>query len=149
MYADRVKNGGSASLTQDSAPDRVVKGTIVRNSDAIDRTTRTLNVEIDIDNREGILRPGAYVFVHFDLPGAPGTFTIPTNAMIFRSQGAQVAVVKDGHVHLTPIKIGHDYGDTVEVTAGITSNDVLVLSPPDSLSEGAAVRVQDTTKGAR
>ncbi len=149
VYADRVKNGGSASLTQDSAPDRVVKGTIVRNSDAIDRTTRTLNVEIDIDNREGILRPGAYVFVHFDLPGAPGTFTIPTNAMIFRSQGAQVAVVKDGHVHLTPIKIGHDYGDTVEVTAGITSNDVLVLSPPDSLSEGAAVRVQDTTKGAR
>jgi RND family efflux transporter MFP subunit len=149
VYADRVKNGGEANITQDSSPDRVVKGSIVRNSNSIDRTTRTLNVEIDIDNREGVLRPGAYVFVHFDLPGAPGTFTIPTNTMVFRAQGAQVAVVKNGRVHLTPITIGHDYGDTVEVLAGVTANDVLVLAPPDSLSEGAAVRVQDNTKGAR
>jgi RND family efflux transporter MFP subunit len=149
VYADRVKNGGIANITQDSSPDRILKGSIVRNSNSIDRTTRTLNVEIDIDNREGVLRPGAYVFVHFDLPGAPGTFTIPTNTMIFRSQGPQVAVVKDGKVHLTPIKIGHDYGDSVEVLAGVSESDVLVLAPPDSLSEGAAVRVQDNTKGTR
>ena len=144
LYADRIKNGGLATITQDSTPGQVLNGTIVRNSSAIDRTTRTLNVEVDIDNRDGVLRPGAYVFVHFSLPGAPGTFTIPTSTMLFRAQGAQVAVVKGDRVQLVPIKIGHDYGDTVEVVSGITADDKIVLGPSDSLANGAQVRVTST-----
>lgn len=144
LYADRVRNGGVATITQDSSPGQVITGNIVRNSSAIDRTSRTLNVEVDIDNRDNLLRPGAYVFVHFDLPGAAGTFTIPSNTMLFRAQGAQVAVVKDDHVQLKSIKIGHDYGDTVEVLSGITAQDPIILSPADSLVNGAQVRVTST-----
>lgn len=144
LYADRIRNGGVATITQDSSPGQVITGNIVRNSNAIDRTSRTLNVEVDINNRDNLLRPGAYVFVHFDLPGAPGTFTIPSNTMLFRAQGAQVAVVKDDRVQLKQIKIGHDYGDSVEVLSGITAQDALILSPSDSLVNGAQVRVTNT-----
>jgi len=144
LYADRVRDGATATITQDSNPGQVVTGKIVRNSNAIDRASRTLNVEVDIDNGDNALRPGAYVFVHFNLPGAPGTFTIPSNTMLFRAQGSQVAVVKDGKVQLKTITIGHDYGDSVEVVSGITAQDALVLSPADSLVNGAQVRVTNT-----
>lgn len=144
LYADRVHDGASATITQDSNPGQALTGTIVRNSSAIDRVSRTLNVEVDINNKDNALRPGAYVFVHFNLPGAPGTFTIPSNTMLFRSEGPQVAVVKDGRVELKTIKIGHDYGDSVEVVSGITAQDALVLGPADSLVNGAQVRVVNT-----
>jgi RND family efflux transporter MFP subunit len=143
VYADRIHNGDTATITQDSNPNQEISGKIVRNSNAIDRTTRTLNVEVDIDNKDGLLRPGAYVFVHFKMPGARGTFTIPSASMLFRAAGAQVATVKDGRIKLTSIKIGHDYGDTVEVLSGISADDQIVLSPPDSLAEGSPVHAQE------
>jgi RND family efflux transporter MFP subunit len=140
-YADRVRNGREATITQGSSSQREFRGRIVRNADAIDLQSRTLNVEIDIPNPDGALRPGAYVFVHFDLPGAQGAKMLSTNALLFRAEGTQVAVVRNGRITLVPVRIGHDYGDSVEVLSGVNPHDEVVLNPADALMNGAQVRV--------
>lgn len=149
IYADSIHNGDKAYLTQDSNPSVKIEGVIVRNANAIDHATRTLNVEVDVDNRDGKLLPGAYVFVHFHVPGGSNTVTIPANTMLFRSEGLRAAVVRNDHVQLTPITIGHDYGSTLEVTSGLTESDEIVLDPSDSLTNGAPVRVDRKAKGSR
>lgn len=103
--------------------------------------SRTLNVQVDVDNSKGQLLPGAYVFVHLNLPAASHTVTIPSNTLLFRAEGLRVGVVRDGVVQLTPITIGHDFGASVEVTSGLTPNDVVVLDPSDSLTSGTKVEV--------
>lgn len=140
-YADSVRDGAQVDITQDADPGQVLQGTITRNSNAISQTSRTLNVEVDVNNANGRLLPGAYVFVHMKLPGGANTVTIPSNTLIFRSQGLQVGVVRNGHVQLVPITIGHDFGNTVEVTSGITPQDEVILDPSDSLISGEPVEV--------
>ena len=141
VYADSVRDGATVSITQDADPKTIITGTISRNSSAIDQMSRTLNVQVDVDNGKGQLLPGAYVFVHFKLPAASQTVTIPSNALLFREEGLRVGVVRDGVVQLTPITIGHDFGATVEVTSGLTPNDTIVLDPSDSLTSGTKVEV--------
>jgi RND family efflux transporter MFP subunit len=151
LYANRVHNGTEAVISQDSAPGDDMHGFVTRNAGAIDRTTRTLNVEVDLNNPQGKLRPGSYVFAHFNLPGSGSSFTIPSNTLLFRSEGTRVAVVRGDRVNLVPISVGHDYGDTVEVLGGISADDAIVLDPSDSLVDGAQVHTQaaTTTKGTR
>jgi RND family efflux transporter MFP subunit len=149
IYADSIHNGDKAYLTQDSNPSVKIPGIIVRNANAIDHATRTLNVEVDVDNRKGALLPGAYVFVHFHVPGGSNTVTIPANALLFRSEGLRVGVVRNDHVQLVPITVGHDYGSTLEVTSGVTASDEIVLDPSDSLTNGASVHVNRAAKGGR
>jgi len=139
LYADSVQDGEKVSITQDADPNQVITGSISRNSSAIDQMSRTLNVQVDVDNAKGQLMPGAYVFVHLKLPAASHTVTIPSNALLFRAEGLRVGVVRNNVVQLTPITIGHDYGSTVEVTSGLTPNDVIVLDPSDSLTSGTQV----------
>jgi len=141
VYADSVRDGEQVDITQDADPGHVVRGTVTRNAKAISQTTRTLNVEVDVDNSGGDLLPGAYVFVHMKLPAAANTVTIPSNALLFRAQGLQAGVVRDGRVQLVPIRIGHDFGATVEVIAGLTPQDEVVLDPSDSLMSGMPVEV--------
>ncbi len=149
VYADSIKNGDKVTITRDSNPADPLTGTIVRNSNAIDQTSRTLNIEVDIDNAKGQVLPGSYVFVHIKLPPGRHALTIPSNALLFRAQGPQVGVVKDGRVQLTDITIGHDYGSTLEVTSGITPEDEIVLDPSDSLTSGTQVEVGNPSqKGA-
>jgi RND family efflux transporter MFP subunit len=148
VYAESIRNGDSAILTQDSNPGVKIPGTIVRNANAIDHTTRTLNVEVDIDNRDNKLLPGAYVFVHFHVPAGSNTVTIPSNTLLFRSEGLRVGVVRNDRVQLIPVTIGHDYGSTVEVTSGLTAADEVILDPADSLASGMHVQPQrDANKG--
>ena len=139
VYADHLKDGDTATITQDSNPGKILKGKITRNANAINTVTRTLNVEVDIDNRNGELLPGAYVFVHFGLPPGTRVVTIPANTLLFRAEGLRVAVVHDNKVELRPITIGHDYGGTVEVTSGVDTRDQIILDPADSLLSGATV----------
>ena len=141
VYADSVRDGARVNITQDADPGHVINGTVTRNSNSISQTSRTLNVEVDVDNPDGRLLPGAYVFVHMKLPAGSNTVTIPSNTLIFRAQGLQVGVVRDGRVQLVPITIGHDFGNTVEVTSGITPNDAIILDPSDSLISGVPVEV--------
>ncbi|EDY15987.1 efflux transporter, RND family, MFP subunit [Chthoniobacter flavus Ellin428] len=146
IYADSVLDGSKVTLTQSANAARTFTGTVGRNSSAIDQTTRTLNVEVDVDNDDGRLLPGSYVIVHFKLAGNVNSVTIPANALLFRSEGLRVAKVVNGTVSLTPITIGHDFGSTVEVTSGLTVKDVIVLDPSDSLAEGAHVEVNEPAK---
>jgi RND family efflux transporter MFP subunit len=141
IYAAFVKNGEQAKLTLDALPGETLTGTIVRNADAIDATSRTLNVEVDVPNPTGRLLPGAYAFVHLRVPPHPGSVTIPSNALLFRAEGLRVGVIRNGHVELTPIVIGQDYGSTVEVISGLSARDSVIVNPSDSLSNGAAVQL--------
>jgi RND family efflux transporter MFP subunit len=140
--ATSVTNGETVKVTLDAFPKDVFTGTVVRNADAIDLNTRTLNVEVDVNNPSGRLFPGAYAIVHLKVPGSGGAVTIPSNALLFRSEGLRTGVVKNGHVELTPITIGQDYGSAVEVLSGLTANDAVIVNPSDSLADGAAVRVR-------
>jgi RND family efflux transporter MFP subunit len=140
-YAALVRNREQAKLTLDAFPGETLTGTIVRNADAIDATTRTLNVEVDVPNPTGRLLPGAYAFVHLRVPPHPGSVTIPSNALLFRAEGLRAGVVRNGHVELTPITIGQDYGSTVEVISGLSVRDTVIVNPSDSLANGAAVQL--------
>jgi RND family efflux transporter MFP subunit len=140
-YSSAIKDGGKAALTLDEYPGRSFEGTIARNSNAIDQSTRTLNVEVDVDNPKGELLPGAYVFVHFKVPDHVAALMIPSNTLLFRAQGLQVGVVRNGRVQLVPVKIGKDAGATVEIASGLTPNDAVILDPSDSLASGQKVEI--------
>jgi RND family efflux transporter MFP subunit len=147
--SDSIHDGDNATLTQDSNPDVKISGKIVRNANAIDHATRTLNVEVDVDNSKGVLRPGAYVFAHFNLPAIGNTVTIPSNALLFRAEGLRVGVVRGGRVQLVPVTIGHDFGSSVEITSGLTPADEVILDPSDSLASGVQVLPQPMNAGGR
>jgi RND family efflux transporter MFP subunit len=147
--ADAIHDGDSATLTQDSDPSKSIPGTIVRNASAISQSTRTLNVEVDIDNSKDVLRPGAYVFVHFHLPPIGNTVTIPSNALLFREEGLRVGVVRGDHVQLVPVTIGHDFGNSVEITSGLTVADEVILDPSDSLASGMEVHPRIVSVGGQ
>jgi len=147
VYAADVTNGQSAKVTLDAFPNKEFAGTVVRNSDAIDLNSRTLNVEVDVENPTGKLFPGAYAFVHLKVPASTGSVTLPSNALLFRSEGLRAGVVRDSHVVLTPITIGQDYGGTVEVLSGLTPNDAVIVHPSDSLANGAAIHVHTKPVG--
>jgi RND family efflux transporter MFP subunit len=140
--SNSVHNGDAVFLTEDANPGMKIPGTIVRNADAIDQTTRTLNVEVDVSNTAGALRPGAYVFVHFHLSARGHTVTLPSNALLFRAEGLRVGIVRRDRVQLVPVTIGHDFGGSVEITSGITADDAVILNPPDWLTTGAEVHPQ-------
>lgn len=147
--SDSIHDGDEASLTQDANPNLKIHGRIVRNADAIDYSTRTLRVEVDIDNSKGVLRPGAFVFVHFLLPAIGNSVTIPSNTLLFRTEGLRVGVVRNDRVRLVPITIGQDFGNAVEVTSGLTPADEVILDPSDSLAGGMQVHPKSTTTGGQ
>jgi RND family efflux transporter MFP subunit len=140
--SDSIHDGDTAVLTQDSDPGREIPGVIVRNANAIDHSTRTLNVEVDVDNSKGVLRPGAFVFVHFHLPAIGTTVTVPSNTLLFRAEGLRVGVVRGDRAQLVRVTIGHDFGNSVEITSGLTPADEVILDPPDSLASGTEVHPQ-------
>ena len=141
IYSRAARTGAAAALTLDEYPGREFQGTLVRNASAIDPASRTLLVEVDVDNPKDELLPGAYVFVHLKLPRQAPSVTVPANTLLFRSQGLQVGVVRDGQAQLVPVTIGHDYGTTVEIVAGVQPTDQVVVSPSDSLTSGTRVRI--------
>jgi len=145
VYAPLVHNGDKTTLTLDSLPGQTFVGTIVRNSDNIDPVTRTLNVEVDVDNPTGKLLPGAYVFVHFKFAASAGSVTVPSNTLLFRSEGPRVGVVRDGHARLVPVAIGHDYGVSLEVLSGLNAKDSVIVDPSDSLTDGQPVQIAPAT----
>jgi multidrug efflux pump subunit AcrA (membrane-fusion protein) len=141
-----------ADLTLDEFPGRRFEGTLVRTADAIDLSSRTLLVEIEVNNLTGELLTGAYAAVHLKLPGSVSTFTIPVNTLLFRSEGLRVAVVKDNKAELVPLTLGRDFGSEVEVLVGLNGNENLIVNPPDSIVSGQQVRLASNAeppKGAQ
>jgi RND family efflux transporter MFP subunit len=147
VYARAARPGAAVSLLLDAFPGEVFHGTLVRQANAIDPTSRMLLVEVDVDNPKGQLMPGAYVSVHLTLPDPVRSVTIPANTLLFRAEGLRVGVVRQGKAELVPLTIGRDYGAAVEVTSGLQPTDTVILDPADSLLTGTPVRVNTPPAG--
>jgi RND family efflux transporter MFP subunit len=145
--APNLHAGDVATVTFDAYPGQVFKGTLARTDGAINPASRTLLVEVDVENPDGKLLPGAYAFVHFTLQGRTRSVVIPANTLLFRSEGLRVGVVRNGAAELVPITIGRDYGDRVEVLTGLDTTDEVILNPSDSLVSGTVVRLANRKAG--
>jgi RND family efflux transporter MFP subunit len=146
--AAAMKPGLTAELHVPDRPGVAYRASVDTTANAIDPATRTLNVELLVDNSKGELLPGAYAEVHFRVApeDAGRSFLLPANVLLFRGDGLHVATV-DAHdrVVLKPVTIGRDYGAKVEIVSGLSADDHVILSPPDSLVGGALVRVVKRT----
>ncbi len=148
-YAPAMKVGNKADITLQEFPRQKFTGIIARTADAIDPATRTLNTEVDVPNKDGKLLPGSFGQVHFATGSQVPRITIPVNAMLFRAEGAQVAVVdKDNKIQLRSITIGQDFGATLEILGGLDVNDQIVINPSDSLESGQKVNIAKPAQGA-
>jgi RND family efflux transporter MFP subunit len=143
VYSNAAQPGAQATLTLDEYPGRTFHGTLIRNSSNIDPASRTLLVEVDVDNPAGELLPGAYVSVHLKLPSRIRSVTIPANTLLFRREGLRVGFVRQGRAQLVPVTIGRDYGARVEILSGLRSSDQIIVDPSDSLISGTPVRIAD------
>ena len=141
-YAPTIHPGLEASLAFSEHPERRYPAAVTSTARALDANSRTLQVELQLDNAAGELLPGSYGQVYFDLPGSASALRVPANTVLFRAAGLQVATLgPNGRVHLKSIQQGRDFGTEIEVLSGIGPTDTLVLNPPDSISEGSEVRL--------
>lgn len=150
IYSQAAKPGLTADLTLSEFPGHRFEGKLVRTANAIDPTSRTLLVEISVDNPTGQLFTGSYAEVHLKLPTPTSSLILPVNTLLFRSEGLRVATVgSDQKVELKPITLGHDFGSEVEVVAGLEGNENVILNPPDSVAAGETVRIAQNAQGAQ
>jgi RND family efflux transporter MFP subunit len=141
-YAAATGPGLEADLRFAEQPSRTFTARTVRTSNALDPTLRTLQVELELDNAKRDVFPGAYAEVHFKLPASAQSLRLPANTVLFRAAGLQVATI-DGQkrVKLKSIVQGRDFGSTIEILSGVEADEVVILNPPDSLTDGVQVRV--------
>ncbi|CAN5319564.1 efflux RND transporter periplasmic adaptor subunit [soil metagenome] len=141
-YSAAMTPGLTAKLSVPDFPGRTFPAQLVGTSAAINPQSGTFQVQLMVDNPGAVLKPGGYAQVAFDVKGQGSTVKIPSSALLFRSQGTQVAMVgPDAHVQMRAVKIGRDLGNTVEVTAGLVPSDKIIDSPPDSIAQGELVRI--------
>jgi RND family efflux transporter MFP subunit len=141
-YSQGIKPGQTeAEVALAEFPGKRFPGKLERTSEAINATTRTLLVEVDLDNPGGNLFSGSYAEVHLKIPAQNSTYLLPVSALIFRSEKLQVGVVRSGKVAVTDVTPGHDFGDQIEIVAGLKADDQVVLNPPDSLVSGQDVKI--------
>ena len=140
--AAAARTGVAVELTLAERPGKRYPATIARTADAIDPGTRTLRVEVDLDNPKGEILPGAYAQVHMKLQESVPALLVPVSALLFRAEGARVATVVDGNkARLLPVVLGRDMGTQIEVTSGLRPDSAVIDSPPDSILDGQEVRV--------
>jgi membrane fusion protein, multidrug efflux system len=141
-YAPYIKVGAKTFVTLQEFPGQKFAAIVERTAEAIDTNTRTLLTEVDVPNKNGRLLPGSFGEVHFAVGSNVNKVTVPVNTMLFRAQGAQVAVVgPDNKVQLRAISIGRDYGTTLEILGGVEPSERIVVNPPDSLEQGQQVNI--------
>ena len=141
-YAAVTSPGLVAELRFAEQPLKTYTAKTVRTSNALDPALRTLQVELQLDNENHEIFPGAYAEVHFKLPANAESLRLPANTVLFRAAGLQVATVDDHkRVKLKSIVQGRDFGNTIEVLSGLAADDVVILNPSDSLTDGAPVRI--------
>lgn len=141
-YANEVVVGKEVDVKLQERPSKAAKGVISRVSGGIDVATRSVSVEVHLQNEAQQFRPGSYVEVALPLAGSAKVLTVPPNALQFRQDGPRVAVVHQQKLYLKPIKIGRDLGRAVEVLDGLSAGESVVLNPPDTLVEGERVIAQ-------
>jgi len=141
-YAAATRPGLDAELRFAEQPNKTFTAKTVRTSNALDPTLRTLQVELELDNANREVFPGAYAEVHFKLPASAESLRLPANTVLFRAAGLQVATI-DGQkrVKLKSIVQGRDFGNTIEILSGLGPDETVILNPPDSLTDGLLVRI--------
>jgi RND family efflux transporter MFP subunit len=143
-----IKAGLTAELHLPQYPEKTFKAAVATTSSAINTSARTLLVELHADNPDGLLQPGAYAQVDFELPSNPNVVQVPTSALIFREHGMEVATIGTGDkIELKPVTLGRNLGTEVEVVKGLTLSDRVVNSPPDSLADGDTVSIAGQQSG--
>jgi RND family efflux transporter MFP subunit len=149
VYANQIKIGETVKVNLAERAGEDYQGSIARTARAIDPVTRTLQVEIRVPNPSGQLFSGAYVQVELPIKGDRAATVVPTNVLLFRPDGPRVAVVdQSGRVRLALVKLGTDYGSSVEVLAGVDPTDRIIVNPADSLADGDVVTLVRTPPGA-
>lgn len=149
-YSPAIHIGMKAFLEQREYPGQTFEGKVVRTSEVIDPSTRTLLSEIDVPNPGGKILPGSYAQVHFAAKIDAPRLTVPINTLLFRPEGPRAAVVEsDNKVRLRPVSIGRDYGSSVEVVGGLQPSDQVIVNPADSLEDGQLVNVAGSKAGGR
>jgi len=142
--APAIRSGLGAYLELTQYPGKRFLGKVARTAEAIDPSTRTLLTEVDVPNHAGELLPGGYAQVHLQVNVAAARLQVPTNALLFRSEGLRAVIVDGNHkIHLRALTIGRDYGTSLEVLQGLSAEDWIVLNPPDSIAEGESVKVKE------
>jgi RND family efflux transporter MFP subunit len=142
-YAGMARPGLEADLKFSEQMGKSYKAKVVRTANALDPALRTLQVELQLDNKSGELFPGAYAEVHFKLAGNAESLRLPANTVLFRAPGLQVATVDaQNHVQLKSVVQGRDFGNTIEILSGISADENVIINPPDSTVSGMTVRVQ-------
>src|SRR5258706_1916186 len=144
-YSQGIKSGMTADLALAEFPGCTFQGKVIRTAEVINMTTRTLLIEVDVNNPTGTLLTGSYAEVHLKVPSQASTYLLPVNTLIFRSEGLQVGIVKDGNVTLTTVTPGHDFGSQIEVVSGLNANDQVIINPPDSIVTGQKVQIVQAT----
>lgn len=137
-----INEGQKANLRLPQFPDKSFEAIVATTARSINQSARTLLVELHADNPNGVLQPGSYTEVHFELPPDPNVLSVPTSALIFRRNGLEVAVIgQDDRIVVKKISIGRNLGSRVEILDGLSASDRVVISPPDSLAAGDHVRI--------
>ena len=144
-YSQGVKVGMTADLTLAEFPGRKFQGKLVRTAEAINMTTRTLLIEIEMKNPAGELLTGSYAEVHLKVPTRASTLLLPVNTLIFRSEGLRIGIVKDGKVVLSAVTPGRDLGNQIEIVSGLKADDQVIINPPDSITSGQQVQIVQAT----
>jgi RND family efflux transporter MFP subunit len=148
--ANSVHGGDAASLTVSNLPGRTFTGTVARTANSLDPASRTLLVEVHVPNESGVLFPGMYAQVELTSSRKDPPLLIPSNALIIRGNGSEVAVVRADHrIHIQKIDAGRDYGDRLEVMSGLREGDSIVANPGDVLNEGTEVEPVPALKPSR
>jgi RND family efflux transporter MFP subunit len=144
-YSQGIKVGMTADLSLAEFPGRKFQGKLVRTAEDINVTTRTLLIEIDVDNPKGTLLTGSYAEVQLAVPTLASTFLLPVNTLIFRSEGLRVAIVNNGKAVLSAVTPGHDFGTQIEIVSGLKPDDQVIVNPPDSIVSGQEVQIVQAT----
>jgi RND family efflux transporter MFP subunit len=145
-YSQGIKPGQTrADISLAEFPDKRFPGKLVRTSQAINATTRTLLTEVDLDNPGATLLSGSYAEVHLQIPAQNSTFLLPVSSLIFRDEKLQVGVVNKGRIAITDVTPGHDFGNQIEIVAGLKTDDQVVTNPQDSLVTGQEVKIVQAT----
>lgn len=140
-FSQQTTPGLTAELTLAEFPGRRFTGKLVRTAESISYATRTLLVEVDVNNPSGHLLSGAYAEVHFKVPGQVSTYILPVDTLLFRKEGLNVAIVENGKAKLIPLMPGRDFGDSIEIVSGLHGSESVITSPPDSIVTGEAVKI--------
>ncbi len=140
-----LKEGVVADVTVPEIPGRVFHGRVARMADSLQAGTRTMLVEVDIDNADNALNPGIYCTVKFEVPRANPVLEIPAEALIFNKDGTQVAVFENGRAQIRKVSLAEDDGDHVDIATGLKPDDRVIVSLPVDLTDGAPVAVRDMT----